>query len=674
MDALACIRTLGGKESAMKLTRMVGLRRPSQIYRTRAEHQNADAGQFFSPRTREWLAASASLGLLWGLAEIAVQAFQRHGLSRVTAVTVRLHDHAVVLNLAAAACLMLALGGLAAALARGPRSRLVFWVVACCIAMIAPLLALESLHPAAASLLGAGLGCRLATWGRTRGIRLLQHAWLALLPVSIAAGLLAEFHHAHATRKPAPAVLGNSLAPRDNVVLLVLDTVRADHLSLHGYHRNTTPNLDRLAASGLVFNHARSTSSWTLPAHASMLTGRWYHELSAEVDQPLDHTFPTITESLREQGYATGGFVGNVFYCNAQFGIARGFSHYEDHPATERLDPLIFLEATSLGRGTAELARRAGWISTPPYHESMKTAAEINSAALGWLDSLAPGQPFFLFCNWFDAHGPYALPPDVRRPFTRLPEDKLQKEIRDFLRANPSELTPLTRPAFERQAALALDAYDDCIWYMDQQLARLVNELEARGLWETTWIIVTSDHGEQFGEHGLHRHGNSLHRQTVHVPLIVVPPRGRSFTPRALDLPVSIRDIAATIQHITAPDHPAAAFPGLSLLARAQSDQADTAHDARLADPPLAELRMPKDADLKRINGDVGGSQLLRSVVDQGRTLIQGDRSALLFDLWNDPEERTDLSASPAEQGILEALRSRLGGAAATPVIPARSD
>jgi arylsulfatase A-like enzyme len=209
---------------------------------------------------------------------------------------------------------------------------------------------------------------------------------------------------------------------------------------------------------------------------------------------------------------------------------------------------------------------------------------------------------------------------------------------------------------------------------MDQQLARLVNELEARGLWETTWIIVTSDHGEQFGEHGLHRHGNSLHRQTVHVPLIVVPPRGRSFTPRALDLPVSIRDIAATIQHITAPDHPAAAFPGLSLLARAQSDQADTAHDARLADPPLAELRMPKDADLKRINGDVGGSQLLRSVVDQGRTLIQGDRSALLFDLWNDPEERTDLSASPAEQGILEALRSRLGGAAATPVIPARSD
>ena len=109
-----------------------------------------------------------------------------------------------------------------------------------------------------------------------------------------------------------------------------MDNVRSDDLSLYGYGRDTTPNLTRLAGRAIKFDQARSSAYWTLPSHASMLTGRWPHELSVTVDRPLDTAFPTMAEFLAKQGYVTAGFVGNTFYCNSWYGLDRGFSHYED--------------------------------------------------------------------------------------------------------------------------------------------------------------------------------------------------------------------------------------------------------------------------------------------------------------------------------------------------------
>jgi arylsulfatase A-like enzyme len=114
-----------------------------------------------------------------------------------------------------------------------------------------------------------------------------------------------------------------------------LDTVGAEAVSTYGYARETTPNLDRFAATGVQFERALSTAPWTLASHASMFTGHYPHELSVAWDKPLDETFPTLAEALRARGYVTGGFVAN-YYCSFEFGLNRGFTHYEDFAVSGR--------------------------------------------------------------------------------------------------------------------------------------------------------------------------------------------------------------------------------------------------------------------------------------------------------------------------------------------------
>ena len=139
-----------------------------------------------------------------------------------------------------------------------------------------------------------------------------------------------------------------------NVLLIVLDTVRADSTEPHvRLRRCTTPNLVRLARPGVVFGEARSVAPWTLPSHASLFTGRWPHELSVNGDRPLDATYPTFAEFLAKHGYATAGFVGNTYFCNSWFGLARGFVHYEDY-----FEQSIIVSPGEAMRSTA--ARAAG--------------------------------------------------------------------------------------------------------------------------------------------------------------------------------------------------------------------------------------------------------------------------------------------------------------------------
>ena len=133
-----------------------------------------------------------------------------------------------------------------------------------------------------------------------------------------------------------------------NVLLIVLDTVAAGHLNLHGYHRSTSTTLIELAERGIRFDSARAASSWTLPSHATMFTGRWLHELSVGWLTPLDDACPTLAEFLGDRGYATAGFVGNTLFCAADSGLSRGFTHYQDY---------IFPELTALK--TAVLVSRA---------------------------------------------------------------------------------------------------------------------------------------------------------------------------------------------------------------------------------------------------------------------------------------------------------------------------
>ena len=204
-----------------------------------------------------------------------------------------------------------------------------------------------------------------------------------------------------------------------NVLLIVLDTVGAQHLSLHGYNRSTSPTLDGLARRGVRFDRVRATSSWTLPSHAGFFTGRWPHELSAGWLTPLDATHPTLAEYLGSRGYATAGFVANLFYCGADSGLGRGFTRYQDRilPQLSPFKPAALVDRPVEGlraihqflRGRASVSFLSDLIR--PFDAGIrKPAALVSRELLGWLSTRRqPERPFFAFVNFFDVHYPYQL-------------------------------------------------------------------------------------------------------------------------------------------------------------------------------------------------------------------------------------------------------------------------
>ena len=302
-----------------------------------------------------------------------------------------------------------------------------------------------------------------------------------------------------------------------NVLLVVMDTVRAASLSLHGYDRDTTPNLVRLAKRAVRFEQARSTAPWTLPSHASMFTGRWPHDLNVAETVPLDSTYPTLAEFLSNRGFATGGFVANAYFCNAWYGLGRGFEHYEDFYGDEVVVSLAeTLHCSRLGHGLLTMTGHP-WLA----NRRRKDAARINRDFLSWLDG-EKSRPFFAFLNYFDAHNPFVPPDGFKRRFAPgsfSPRDL--KTLGEWDHRPGEKVSP-------QDAALAIDAYDDCISYIDHELGKLIDDLERRGVLDRTLVIITSDHGESMGEHGFFGHAKSLYNQEVHVPLLIIPPGGLS--------------------------------------------------------------------------------------------------------------------------------------------------
>ncbi len=241
-----------------------------------------------------------------------------------------------------------------------------------------------------------------------------------------------------------------------------------------------------------------------------------------------------LAEYLGARGYATSGFVGNIGYCSYDTGLDRGFTHYEDY-VLEKLAPLrmavIFEEVrksvvaallTAVRHDASALHdvkdMSATWFGT----ELRRAGESVGAGFLSWLDHRRdPRRPFFGFLNYCDAHSPYRLPETVTPRFSRKPQtpDELGVIYDDWTFIDKSRLPPY-------YLRLARDSYDNCIAHVDEMLGQLTGELERRGLLETTWIVITSDHGEGFGEHGLFEHGESLYSTEIHVPLLIVPPLG----------------------------------------------------------------------------------------------------------------------------------------------------
>jgi arylsulfatase A-like enzyme len=467
-----------------------------------------------------------------------------------------------------------------------------------------------------------------------------------------------------------------------NVLLIVLDTVAADHLSVHGYGRPTCPTLEGLARRGIRFDRAQATSSWTLPSHASFFTGRWPHELSASWFTPLDATYPTLAEYLTTRGYATAGFVANLPYCGADTGLERGFAHYQDYifpgltafklaALVDRpVEGLLAIHHFLWGHVGLEIGTELLQLF---YAGNRKPATAINREFLDWLSSRRqPERPFFAFLNFIDAHYPYKLPDDSVSRFGGKPRNEHEKDLIDNWQAW-DKLRLSTR-----DVAFARDAYDDCIADLDEQLGRLIDKLERRGILERTWLIVTSDHGESFGvPHNDFGHGTSLYQPQLHVPLIIVPPGiggrgGGSPAPRVVPETVSLRDLPATVVDLL--DLKAGApFLGGS-LARLwdRPDPGDSADPAASGPSPALSEVVPTDTLGPASESLLKDRSVWGSLADGDsvyvRAYYRGNVFEELFDLHADPRELLNLAEDAAHQPLLERMRATLDRLTAGPL------
>ncbi len=293
---------------------------------------------------------------------------------------------------------------------------------------------------------------------------------------------------------------------------MTLDTTRADHLGCYGHSQDTSPNLDKLAAESVLYTRALAPSSWTLPSHASLFTGKFSSSHGAQYDpegplQLLDaiqgskewevyrarglaQNEVTLAQTLRNEGYKTGAVLGGP-WLKKVFGMNKGFDYYDDD---------------EIGTVNGRLAR------------------QINNRAVKWIEQ-SLGKEFFLFLNYFDPHSPYGAPEGFGAK---------------FLEGN--DIPKGREPSLEELFAL----YDGEIFYMDYYIGQLIQKLKDLKIYENTMIIVTADHGELMGEHGKFGHGNYLYQEELHVPFFVKYPRGEVLPSRS-GTRVQLNDIFAMI-------------------------------------------------------------------------------------------------------------------------------
>ncbi len=296
-----------------------------------------------------------------------------------------------------------------------------------------------------------------------------------------------------------------------NVILISLDTLRADHLGCYGYQRDTSPHIDALAEEAALFERTYAQSSWTLPSHMSMLFS--LNTASHQVyfnDQKIDGSLPSLATHLRKKGYITHGITGGG-YVSGIYGFDKDFDWYEE-PVT----------GSTAQNGQDEVKQLWG-----------KTAA--------WMDRHS-NKPFFLFLHTFQIHGPYASPEPYNRMY--LEKDAAWNNIRlvDFLNENGDDY-PFTA---EEQANI-MGLYDGEIRYTDDFLIRqLTSKLRELGIYDNTLIVLTSDHGEEFNDHGGWLHGRNLYDELLRVPLIFKFPKSAHKGQR-VDSLCRIIDILPTV-------------------------------------------------------------------------------------------------------------------------------
>jgi arylsulfatase A-like enzyme len=422
-----------------------------------------------------------------------------------------------------------------------------------------------------------------------------------------------------------------------NIIIIVVDTLRADHLSTYGYHRLTSPNIDQFAGQGALFEVAFSASAWTLPSHASILTGRLPHEHGAVISKYLDDRFRTLPQLLSERGYRTAAFSANTELFTRSFGFGRGFLHFEDRYESVG-DAFI---RTFYGRHLVNL-----WRWKLPYVDIVgrKRGPSIGSSTLAWIDA-HPGKPFFVFLNYFDPHDPYLPPQPYRGRFSNL--SKPGGLINSHL---GREYPPLTTAQLQSE----VDAYDGAIAYADEAIRELLEGLDKRNLTQNTIVVLTSDHGESFGGHGLLGHGNSLYRDQIHVPLILRWP-GKIPSGIRIKAPVSNVSLGVTLLDLVGiKNQNTFTGPSLTQLWARPGETADRPL-------PVAELvQSPSCPAELRERSPVCSGGMVSMVSPQWQFIFHERFGPALYDWQRDPEEVQDRAKAAGSQRIVSNFMVRL--------------
>jgi len=372
-----------------------------------------------------------------------------------------------------------------------------------------------------------------------------------------------------------------------NVLLISIDTLRADRLSCYGYERPTSPSIDGLAARGLLFENSIAHSPWTLPSHAAMLTGRFPHRIGmVSGTSKLPHDVATLASILDENRYLTGAFV-NSYYLQDKHGFDRGFLTFE------------FVGDVEINRGR-----------------------EITRKATEWLDRYGK-KKFFLFVHYYDVHSSFTPSEEYARLFTKEYDGPADGNTFQLLGARTGKVE-----LSEKDIAHVSDLYDAEIRQLDAQIGRLLEHLASLGLDGRTLVVLSADHGEEFLEHGGLLHGMTFYNEVINVPLLMAGPgvpAGRRVTGIA-----ALADIVPTVLGRLGIAHDGP-FDGIDLFADGEPD-----YEAKW------ERFVPASADHNNEKPDIKRmvrNQRFKFLFNR----LTGERE--LYDLVNDPGETHDLSA-----------------------------
>ncbi|MBW2282230.1 MAG: sulfatase [Deltaproteobacteria bacterium] len=409
-------------------------------------------------------------------------------------------------------------------------------------------------------------------------------------------------------RRLAPVLLGLASlgcageAPV-SIVMITIDTLRADHVGSYGYFRDVTPAIDALASEGVLFEHAIAPMATTLPSHTSLLTSSYpaRHGVRANFQSyqrrvPLDgDDFQTFAQLLKRAGYETAAFV-SVYHLRPETGIAAGFDTFDTVPGDRG------------GQGLDRITR---------------TADQTTRRAVDWLGRRTDDRPFFMWVHYFDPHSPYSPPARYRQAY-----------------GDAAALTAFIREKrvperYEGRTRALHDRYDGEIRFADDQIGVLFAALRRLGLYDDAAIVLTADHGEGLGQHGVLEHGVIFNEQ-IEVPLILRLPKGARAGERVATV-VSLIDVLPTLVSVLGLSVPTAQFDGIDVLSE----------ERRYA---LAEREYSK----RRFGSDVN----LSLTGERWKYVYHSEQADSLFDLGADPVEVNDVLADHPE--VAAAMRQEI--------------